>query len=57
MRYLVNKVKQEEVGLGTLSALDKVQSFQQGPGQRGVTGAGDGAQPIGADLGTLAVVN
>lgn len=53
MRYLVNKVKQEKVGLETLSALGKVQSFGQEPGKREVTGTGDGAQPIGADFGTM----
>lgn len=53
MRYLVNKVKQEEVGRGALSALGKTQRFGQGPEKREVTGTGDGTQPIGGELGTV----
>lgn len=53
MRYLVNKVKQEDVGRGVLNARGKTQSFGQGPEKREVTGTGDGTEPIGAELGTV----
>lgn len=53
MRYLVNKVKQEEVGRETLSTFGKVQSFGQGHGTLERTGTGEAAQALGADLGTV----
>lgn len=53
MRYLVNKVKQEEIGRGAMNALGKVQSFGREPEKREATGTGAGNQPIGAELGTV----
>lgn len=53
MRYLVHKVKQEEVGRETLSTHGKVPNFGQGPGKLEVTDTGEGAQALGAGVGTV----